>query len=288
MRSHLFLLGIISLCTFSCRQENKIKIVNGEVLTINLDNNKNSNSLDSIVTDLQCIKLETPKNVRLSELTKVIAYDNKLYAFDKKFSAIEVYNSEGKHLFQLGGLGLQDDKFLRVEDVTFNEAHKTLWVLCNNPRKIIEFSLEGKFIKKIDLNFFASNVGFISPNLACFHVNQNGMSVSEGKNLLITDTSNNVIQRFFDWPKGVSSMIEFTGGIIQTNNKVFYNPPFEPVYYQITDSTLTERYKFNFGKEKVSKSIFDRSRLGTSLVETADYIGFNYFKDSCITTAFFN
>lgn len=281
----------VILLLVSCKHRNKVEVDNSGAVVINLNKEETENSIDSIVTNMQCIRLEASSSSKLSGIqgvSKMLVVNNILYILDKQFSSIKAFSLLGKYLFEVGGLGVGEDKFLRAEDFVYNPTHKTLWVLCNAPKKIAEYSLDGKFMKNINIDFFASSMGMVSPGTFCYYVNQNETSVSEKKNLLITDTNNNVTGRFFDFPQSVNTMLQFTGGIYQTNNKVFFNPPFDHFVYQISEGKIKSSYKMNFGNEDLSIPAIKRSFLGTSFVELGNYVNFNYQKNGVYQTVIFN
>jgi hypothetical protein len=287
----LFFFLFVVLLLNSCGQHNGAELDDTEAVTIDLSNERAENSMDSIVTSVSCVHLKTDKSSKLSGIQgirKITTVNGILYVLDKQFASIRAFDANGKYLFEVGGIGITDDKFLKVEDFAYNPNRKTLWVLCNTPKKLSEFSLRGKFIRNISMNFFASSVGFIDADKLCYFINQNETDLSGKKNLLLTDTTNNVDQRFFDFPKGINAMIEFTGGIYQTNDKVFFNPPFEPKIYQLSRNKISQKYKINFGPEDVSKPLFQRPYLGTSFVEAGDYVGFNYKKKGIYQLSFYN
>jgi hypothetical protein len=269
----------IAVLLVSCNESGTIKIDDKNAVLIDLSRKDHEISFDSIVSKIQCVPLEIGKTGDFSSLQRidnVLIVNNIIYALDREFATLKAFNTNGKFLFNFGGVGMADDKFLIGENMVYNPYRKTLWVVCNRPSKIIEYSLDGKFLRKIDMDFYASDVDFVSPNRLFYFVNQNRSQKSENKNLLLVDTNNNVLKKAFDFPLGVSSMLEYTGGIYNVNNKVFFNPPLDPTFYQITENKLTAGYKLNLGKTKSSPSLMDSSFPGTSFLGLKNYIIFNY------------
>jgi 6-bladed beta-propeller len=292
----LFLIGFF----FSCK--NKIPtgyIYEGNVEQINFDSSEKTYSLASAIDSVRVVNLETNGNSLISSapgIEKVILKDGKFFILDNKFMSIKVFDTLGKYLYDLGTSGIGKGEFRNVQDMEYYQPHNSLLALCNTPSKVVEFSLNGKVIDDVRLNFYASSLGIQATNTRFFYVNQNRSMLAEKKDILITDSLNDVTSRLFDIPKNIPHSVKFTGGIYTTNGQVYFNPPFSYSYYLLSNDSANEVYKINYGRKNIPKEISLDSlqkilknyafQLGT-FVKTKNYIGFNYV-DKRILLAFFN
>lgn len=282
MHKLLAVVCIISL--YSCASDKKkIVISEGPDIHIDIKNRQHQHSIDSLIGDIQCVRLEDTGKAKLSGaqgLEKAIFRNDTVYILDKGFSSIKAYNSTGKYLFNVGGPGLTGGEYLRVEDMVYNPVRNTLWVLCNNPRKIVEYSLDGHYLRKINIKFFASAVGIVSSGTFYYYANQNNSEQAKKKNLLLTDSNNTVVGREFDFLKDQNFMLDFTGGIFETNGKLFFNPPYTGAYYLLGPDKVEKSYTVDLGENSAAGPGGNvRPCLGKSFIESDEYVIFNYMKN---------
>jgi len=280
---------------YSCNllpDPDSLKVSDSTGVVINLNDHQHENSIDTIVADAKCTLLDGSEKAKLSGvqgIEKVVFENNTIYILDKQFASIKAYSESGNYLFDVGGTGLTSDKYLRIEDMVYNPARNTLWVLCNTPKKIIEYSLDGQFLRKINIKFFASALGFVNDNMRYYYVNQNKSSQSKNKNLLITDSNNSVLGRQFDFPKDLNSMIDYTGGIYKTNGKLFFNPAYSNIYYLLGQNKIEKGYVVELGENSSSGPGAEvRPCLGKSFVETDEYVILTYQKEGISRTGIYN
>ena len=278
---------------YSCSSSDagKIRIADGNDIQIDLKDKQIQHSIDTLVEAIQCIRLEDSGKAKLSGvqgLGKVIIKNDTIYILDKAYSSIKAYSDSGRYLFNVGETGLTDDKYLRVEDMVYNQVRNTLWVLCNTPKKIAEYSLDGHFLRKINIGFFASSVGISSANVLYYYANQNNSPVTEKKNLLITDSNNNITDRQFDFLKNDKAMFDFTGGIFETGGRMFFNPPYSGSYYLLGPGKIEKRYTVDLGDSPSDQGNMMRPCLGKSFIESDEYVIFNYQKGGIFRTGVYN
>jgi hypothetical protein len=174
---------------------------------------------------------------------------------------------------------------MNIQDMQFNETQKSIMVLCNSPRKMVEYSLKGNFIREYNLDFWASRFGYSNNGLVYFYVNQNSSEVSGQYNILLTDKNFNVKSRVFDFPKNIKSSVTFSGGLYSSKGQIFYNPAFSNSFYTFSNDTAKIVYRTDFGNRNIPDSIQEKKLLTTlgqydfnfnNFVKTDNFIGFNY------------
>lgn len=299
-RLNLLHLGLILILLSSCNGVKKgDKMYGEEPIQINLNSSTAHYSIASFVDSLSVVALESNKNSIISgpwAIQKVIFRNGKYFILDDTYAAIKVFDSTGKYLYDIGKIGLGPGEFVKVEDIVYSPLRESLFVLCNNPTKIEEFTLGGKLIKSQKLFFFAHSLGLLKNDLRLFYVNQNKSRQSEIYNLIVTDSFNQVKERFFEMPKNFESVIKFSGGLFTAGDETYFNPAVSPTYYLVSGKSATAAFNVKYDNQVntediVQKDLFQNLRKYTfqysRFVKTNHYIGFNYLKED-IGSAFYN
>ena len=274
---------------FACKEPAKPTITTGG--DINIVVHDIENSLDTVISDVDVVHLDfknskTPFDI--GGVSKILYADHKYFVLDGRYNIIKAFDEKGAYLFDIGTLGVIDSAFIRVEDLVFNSHNKTIWVVCNNPSKIAEFNLNGKFIKTIKPGFFASSVAIIDPGTYYYYVNQNESLQSQKKNLLFTNEENKIIEKYFDFPEGDPGMIEYTGGLYKTHDSSYFNPPFTGQYYLLRGESIKEKYNIQFVADSLKIAHPWDYYPGKLFIETDRYLIFNLFSPSIIKTVVYN
>lgn len=295
----LFIAGGLILTTFSCKEKKSGHINTGETVVVKLDSLSNQYSLVDFIQNLKIVNLETNEKSLISEawgIQRILFIDNKYFVFDGKYMGIKVFDINGKYLYDIGKLGMGSGEFIRIEDLEYYSPHNSLMVLCNNPTKISEFSLDGKLIEDVRMDYWATHVAFENNNSRIFYVNQNKSETSGDKNVLFADSMNEVHSAMFDSPPALTSVIKFSGGLFPEDGRIYFSPAFSNTYYTIDHDTATPAFRIEYGKKNIPDS-FHFSDIMSKLdnynfqfatfVKNKDFIGFNY-RAHQVCTAFYN
>ena len=248
-------------------------------------------NLDSAVSGIEVVRLnfrssQTPFDV--GSISKMLYLAHRYYLLDSKFNIIKAFDDKGAYLFDIGTIGVVDSAFIRVEDIAYNSYNQTLWVVCNNPSKVVEFSLDGRFIRVVHPGFFASGVSFAGPGEYFYYVNQNNSSQAEGQNLLFTVDEGRVLGKYFGFPPGDTAMIEYTGGLYTTGNRVYFNPPFTGRYFSLTGDSIDEAYTIQFGPDSL-RQVHPRDYYpGRLFIETNKYLVFNTISPTLVKSVVYD
>ena len=298
---HLYFLFFTAI-SFSCKNAKTGYISNDKPIVINLDSNTSHYSLIRCVDDAKIVNLETNKASLISgawNIQKVLYVDNKYFILDGRYMAVKVFDSLGRYLYDVGKLGVGKGAFVKIDDLEYYSPHNSLIILCNSPSKISEYSISGSPIKDSRLDFYSTAVAFPSANSRIFYVNQNKSEKSKNKNLLLTDSLNLIGSTIFDMPKNISNVIKFSGGLFSTSDGIFFNPAFSDTYYSIVNDTVKPVYQVNYGHgaKKIAENVTQEVLLNdikrysfqyNTFIKNKDYIGFTYFNNKKVLSAFFD
>ncbi|MFT4202304.1 MAG: 6-bladed beta-propeller [Chitinophagaceae bacterium] len=286
------LLCFILLGLYSC--DNK-ETKSNHVLDKNMvyiDINDNSLPISQVIDSFWYIILESNDSITtpLSNIDKLLIVDNYIYILDVKYASVKVFDINGKYEHDIGALGVSKGLYTKISDIAYNKSHNTIFILCNLPKKrLLEYTINGRFIREIFLKNGATAIALKSPNLFYYFLNNGGEGRYKDYNVLVTDSDNNVKDVFFNIPWNIDARIGFTGGLYTCGDSLYYNPPLSNVYYSLLDNgTRKSAYLISFGGDNLPsefKSTNDmiqqipkHSYLGKSLVMTSKFIGFNYIE----------
>jgi len=136
------LLATSVFCT-ACRQTKQ-----AEGLIPIPDKTAYSSSISALLDEYRFIPLSTTDENLLGRIAKIIKYNNKFYiASDRK--RILVFNADGSFSHQIDRLGRGPQEYTELAD--FDISNDRIFLL--GFRKVFVYSLEGMFIKRIDLPY---------------------------------------------------------------------------------------------------------------------------------------
>jgi hypothetical protein len=274
------------LIFFSCnKKESKIITKDYEIIEIK----KGGNNLLEKIALSKVIPLSNMDSSAISSwsyVKKIFYLKNKFYLFDSKYMNILVFSNEGKYLYKIGKLGTKIGQFVNIQDMIYMPSRKSIRVLCNNPSKIIEYSLDGDFIKEYYQTFFASDFEIAGPDTYYFYTNGNHNKSSQNKEIMMTDSLLRIKARLFETKAGQKGSFASRGGLYKSeNNNVYFNLPYENDIYELKDGDAYLRYKVDFGKDlNINAVNFDstesyltsKAMLSDKLFFAGDYIGLGY------------
>lgn len=194
----------------------------------------------------------TLKNIPVEDAVysfdKVIEYDNNFFVLDKKKSNVLVFNEKGEYKRKIGNRGEGPGEYESIFDFDINKENGEV-LLLDNQVELLFYSSENKFIKSLRFEeFFPESISLLNSNeLACSlgHIEPGGNAIN-----IISTKDGSIIKGLAKYPKEYNDYksYSFTGGIVSTNNRIFYTYKSSSLIYEISrESKLTPLYQFNLG-----------------------------------------
>lgn len=296
---HACLFAALITALPSCKNAKEGVISTGSPILINLDSSAEYYSIADYVDDLHLIRLDTVDGAIISDawnIQRVIHINGKYILLDGSYMSVKAFDSCGKYLNSFGSLGVRQGQFTRVDDIEYYPSDNSLMVLCNSPKKLAEFTLEGQLLKDSKLDFWATSVAFPSADSRIYYVNQNKSDVSGDKNILFTDSLNLVRGTLFNMPKNVTTVVKFSGNLTSNDGTVYFSPALSNTYYAIAGDTATPVFKINYGPQTVPPDIAQAKWMVNlhkykftyqTFIKNKDYLGVNFHSDG-VGAAFYN
>ncbi|QDH79033.1 6-bladed beta-propeller [Echinicola soli] len=104
-----------------------------------------SDILDSVFY----VQLETTEESLIGKISKALVADSVIYIMDKRLAErVFAFDMEGKYLFAVGEKGAGPGMYRSVKDICVDRKKGILYVLDGKRYKLLEYSLDGKFIRE--------------------------------------------------------------------------------------------------------------------------------------------
>lgn len=220
--------------------------------------------------NISFIKLETKEDFLISHIDKIIEKDNKYYILDKKFNQVFIFDFNGKFINQIGSIGKGPGELLSIEDISFNKDSTSVLLLSNNSMKISEYDLLGKYNKDIKIDLFASKVATDKYNNLYLFTNKNVSPISKKYDLLKTDSSGRVNNRYFPFENNEDYAVDFAGFVISgINGDILFNNSYSDTIFSLYNQKIKAKYIFNFE----NKNILEKENKDiTNVIENYNYL----------------
>jgi hypothetical protein len=159
----------------------------GDVQVIQIDLNKVVESYDMtniIDTSFSIIPLETNDDCLIGAMDKLEIKANRIYIFDNMSKSIFIFTMDGKFINKINAYGRGPGEYHAISSATVTDS--TIIILDISLRKLLEYSLSGKFIRednKILNKLWAWDIFFYNDLL--YYVNDWGI-VRAGRYRLFT------------------------------------------------------------------------------------------------------
>ncbi|SEJ75853.1 hypothetical protein SAMN05216327_118148 [Dyadobacter sp. SG02] len=251
MRTYLFFIAICcSYCSCSNRDSTG-KFTTVTTIDFSGVDKSHSGKFGDYFEVEKVIQLETDSASMLAEVTKVGVYDSSLFVFDRKYSALKVFDFYGKYKFSIGKIGQGEGEFTKISDFSLNEFDRTIWLYSDSGRGIMVYSFDGKFVKKIQLPFFAYYMSPIDKNSIAFYINFNESERVGKNNLVITDSDGEIVKMLAPYKSSETHAFGFTGYVAHNRGGVLFGKAFNDTLYQINgNGDVLPKYHLDFDVSK--------------------------------------
>lgn len=284
----LFVIFLSLSCTRHEKVTREIPVTRVEFSNVKDDGKGLFNDYFNIV---KVIELESDSIALLSEVSRVSILDSLIFIFDKKYSALKVFDIEGKYRYSIGKIGQAEGEFTSLNDFSLDREQKIVSLYSNSSRAILRYSTEGKYLSKTEIPFFAFYMAPIGAAEHVFYVNFNFSEKTDKNNVIIADNQGKIKEFWAPYKNQQTPAFSFTGYITENTDGVLINKAFNDTIYQLyPDRTILPRYHLDFDvseskdweKLPISKLNFNTTRnwtiLESGFLETPSILAFTLFE----------
>lgn len=148
--------------------EPKISLSKTSDITITKDSIKNFS--EQIIYETEFIPLETTQEALIGYIDKIVMTDSMIIVADfHKTKKVFVFDKQGNFLRSISNIGSAENEYISIFDITTSPTSNNLFILDGHKNDLLEFSLNGDFIKKIHLPVkYANNIIFENDSICWF------------------------------------------------------------------------------------------------------------------------
>lgn len=229
--------------------------------------------------------METNDKCLLRAIVDIHFYDNKIFIIDGlNNSKVFVFDNQGEFIDQIGHIGNGPGGYLQPYRMYIDEKNNQITIADTRLNKLIHYRLDNYKYLSDQKAFNFSNCAWLSDgNILWFDAV--GFDSGKRKNyfIQITDKELNTIAYYGETKEmphygiGEQAFYQFDG-------KMYISFPYSPVVYQATSKGIQQRYKLDFGIQKMPSydfflDLFSKGASGPEIMLKSDYINsFNIFE----------
>ncbi|MFT6872862.1 MAG: hypothetical protein ACJAVN_001874 [Roseivirga sp.] len=250
--------------------------------------------MDDWTSDHSFLKLESPEQILIGEVSKLLVTDSFIFILDRKRQTIYSFDQQGSFKFVIKALDNdQGEQFEYLRDIAWDQFNKQLSIVDSNANKIYIYDEKGNYLNTIKPLIRPSSIYRLTKDSWVVN-NAFAGSADHPDKLYVLDNA---------FQKKISSQIEpdiMSGSITVPNPFITYQGQvkfihgFDNNLYSISsNSTVKTEFSINFKSLDFSEKLKTLSRqevmrtfmrqdyagLVVNYLETEDYIGFTYSRN---------
>jgi hypothetical protein len=251
---YLLILFCIAGCINKTVYENEIVDEPIEkLISINFKTRSEEKQLNELIRVNAFVPLQFEKSNPISEITKAYFYNNEYYILDSTLGTIGVYDATGEFVRSYGKIGVGPAEYTDIMDFCLDIENKEIFILSLDLRKVLIFSLEGKFVKYFKIPFQANRIALVDSEKIAFSLTYYDET---NENLKVTDRSGKVLYSDFPFPKETFpiNLRNITGNLISSRQGILYNDATSSSFYFIDRNLIkSKKYELDFGSDSWPK-----------------------------------
>lgn len=249
------------LIAIGCKEKPRIDSSLIQNINVDLDNIEEIRYSD-IYKGIRYIKLETNENNLLGFVNKICISDNRLYLLSPTpINTVYVFKMDGKFLYKLRKIGKGPGEYTDLQDIQVN---KYIWLLDHFSKKILKYSLDGKFLCEISTKVWADRFEFLNKDTIVFFSNNRYNEINNkivNYQLIFMDLASQEIVNYllpfnpnFD-KVYVRDYTNFSSG----NQFISFNHSYNDTIFRVNPGMqVSPRYHVDFGKYKVPDELLNK------------------------------
>lgn len=278
------LISIMAVCLFtlSCKQNTlHVDETVGKIIQVpQTDEINNFVCYDSIINNIEVVKLREPSNIFLYKVTKLLVDENNKYYIQNGNGSVLCYNQEGEYQVSYGQQGKGPGEYIEISDFClFN--NETICILADVSIMYYD-KKSGDFIKKVKLDrngqFYPSKISQAGEN-SFFIWDSNPPNVmnfdTDFLNLIKVNDKGKIIDKYF---RRENFVIEI-GHLRTSYDGGSWIRPYEGNndIYKVSNDSIRKEYKIQFDNKLVPADFF-RSKKQEPYVYLDEYFNSNFIK----------
>lgn len=149
----IVLYAVLAVSFAGCRStaRNDDAIDDSDVITVEIGEIPDESvDISEFVDSVEFLKLETGPESLIAEISSVVLVDSMVIVVDGRANRLLFFDHNGKYLRKIERLGRAPQEYLDITKVLWDEQNEELALYDIATRKMLFYTLDGKFIRSID------------------------------------------------------------------------------------------------------------------------------------------
>lgn len=260
MKGNYFFIAVLLSLLFSCKDGEETAPINTsqmESIIIDVEKGKFL-PLDSIVENVEFVKLETTDDCLIGSISQLLFADSLIIVVDKDISkSIFAFNIKGKLKNKVANIGNGPGEYIETSYVCLVPDKEQIAIIDAPQSRVIFYTYDGKYVDMVaEMPFLYSYFEYLkSGNIAYNTYSLFDPKLGENKDnhLILTTSDNEVIYGAF---KDIySEHFHYTKNKIlrKFGQNVYFSPNISDVIFEVQDTIVQAKYHIDLGNKKTPK-----------------------------------
>lgn len=253
MKNKIYII-ILSVLCLSCKHSNVIQKESN--IQINIQN-ISPIKLSELVNNFKLVKLQTTEQSLFEDIRNIDIYDNKIYLSDGY--TIKIFNlSDGVFIDKLDKRGKGPDEYITISSFIIDPKNSTLIVSDLIGQAIIYYSLNGHFIKKCRIGFWANDIHKTDTNNLLLYCGNRKDDLQNTKLALISNCKKSDSYLPISDNRKYLNVISNSHFYSYNDTTLFYEP-FNDTIYSFFNNRLKIRYTIDYSGKNIEDKIYSKN-----------------------------
>lgn len=234
-RYFYFLLFLFCGCTMT---ERKVPLV-----SFDIDQGK-TGDVSEVFEDRKIVFLETLEESLLTEVTKIICAEDRIYILDEPANSIVVFDTTGKFISAIRPSGRGPQEYMGISDFTINREKGQLIVHAHRPGKLLFFNLDCRFQNEIPYKSLVSAMSWKDGQLILVNSLQENSPYFTF--LSFNDKGEISEKRVSSFKEKINSNQYTVGSLLLNGEKMTFARRFDNTLYSLEGDRVIPRYILDF------------------------------------------
>lgn len=267
MNKNFFIGYLVCILISSCAQvtikECEIN-QDGDILIIKPDYSEPVFEISSLIDSVRYVKLELTDNSMIGDLTKILIFEDKIYALDTKTSSLFVFDMNGKYLSKIHNVGPGPEEYTQLDFFTIDKGKRHIILTDLVGYWVMRYDFEGNFISRQKIPFWIRDIAPISNGGFVFYMNyiNNSRRFEKEFNFYYMDSLLQIKKAYFPYETfkiGLAARIfrsPAEGVFFDFGDFFNFATAYNDTIYKVNIDGLIPNYVFDFQEKKINPSIF--------------------------------
>lgn len=232
-------------------------------IPINPQNAENMQFSD-FFSSVEYIPIPTDSNFLIGNIDKLSINDSLIILMDKSISnSIFIFNTQNKDKLRLHKSGKGPGEYNILTDIYYDKNKKAIGIHCKRRRKLIYYTIQGKYIQEKFIPFYASRVLPLRDSYALFcdySCNPESVKQQNFANLILSNSQNKILSTANYFNGDIKRSLVYTSDpdfSIWNNDTLSIKPDHSNIIFHLTSDRIYPAYKLDFGEYTLDHRFWD-------------------------------